>query len=113
MDRSDARRAMDYPKMDDDLFVIWSGNEHLWPDARRETHFLTDKRDVMRGYALFSPIPERALTFYSAEAAQNFLDDMNALRPAPYHSVQVTTVAEMKVARGYEPPAEAEASPSP
>lgn len=108
------RQALDYPKLDDDLFIIWTGNDHLWPDARRETHYLTDRRDAMRGYALFSPSAGQALTFESEEAAQGFLAEMSARRPAPYHNVNVTTVGEMKVARGYAAPrATHEDSPSP
>ena len=68
----------------------------------------------MRGYALFSPFPEQALTFGSEEAAWTFLDEMNALRPAPYNNLRITTVAELKIARGYaEPEPEPDLCPSP
>lgn len=111
------RDALDYPRISDDFYIIWSGNEHLWPDARRETHYLTDKRDIMRGYALFSPLVERARVFTTYEDAEQFLAEMSALRPAPYGNVEITTVAELKLARGYasapiEPPQEDQDIPS-
>lgn len=34
---SSPKKALDYPNLSDDLYVIWSGNEHVWPDARRQT----------------------------------------------------------------------------
>jgi hypothetical protein len=103
--------ALDYPKIPDDKFVIWSGNEHLWPDGRRETHYLSDKRDIMKGFPLFSPFPEAALTFDAREEALAVVEAGNAMRPHPYN-VEITTVAELKRLRGYAPEPE-EAAPEP
>lgn len=108
----DPRRALDYPRLADDQVIIWTGNEHLWPDARRETYYLGHRRDRLRGYALFTMHSEEAMSFPDFETAQAFLEKMNALRPRPYHDIHITTVAEMKCARGYSEP-EDTLSPSP
>lgn len=104
--------ALDYPQIPDDQVVIWTGNDHLWPDARRETFYLGHRRDPLRGHALFTMLPEMAMTFPDRKAAQAFLDEMNARRPAPYHDVHVATVAELKLLRGYADP-EIDMGPSP
>lgn len=108
----DPRKALDYPRLADDQVIIWTGNGHLWPDARRETYYLGHCRDRLRGHALFTMHPERAMTFPDRKAAQAFLDEMNARRPAPYHDVHVATVAELKLLRGYADP-EIDVGPSP
>ncbi len=93
--------AIDYPALNDDLFVIWHGNDKLWPDAGRETSYLTDKKtDTMRGFALFTINWQGAETFTSKSVAEAWLAENEAKRPYPY-GVNITTVAELKRARGY------------
>jgi hypothetical protein len=98
---SDPRRALDYPRLPDDKWVIWYARGGKWPAADRETHFLTDlKRDAMRGYALFNPFASYAETFDTEAEARAWLAEQQAKRPSPY-GAEVTTVAEMKIQRGY------------
>lgn len=97
-----SRNALDYPHLPDDRFVIWSGNEHVWPDARRETFYLGTRRSVMKNFALMTIFAEEAETFESREAAETFLETHSVRRGHPYHDTQITTVAELKVLRGYE-----------
>jgi len=104
-----ARLAMDYPAIPDDVYIIWHGNEHRWPDGRRETSYIGPRKHVLKGFALFTPYAESALTFSTREAAQDFLSEQERLRGNPYH-VRITTVAEMKVLRGYEPDPQADAA---
>lgn len=99
--RRDPRAALDYPALDDALFIIWHGNEFRWPDARRSTSYLSStKTDVMRGYALFTTNDADAMTFATEGEARAWLADQEAKRLRPY-GVTVSTVAELKAARGY------------
>lgn len=104
--------ALDYPQIPDDQIVIWTGNTHLWPDARRETFYMGHRSDALRGYALFTMLPEKAMTFPDKDTAQAFLDEMNRRRPTPYHDLHVTTVAELKLLRFHADP-EPDMLPSP
>lgn len=99
---SDPKKAMDYPRLKDDLIIIWTANEHEWPHAGRETYYMSDIEDRERGHAMFSPFFENARTFADKEEAHAFIRTMNARRPQPYQNLNVTTVAEMKLLRGYE-----------
>ena len=101
LDPARAEDALDFPNIDDDLHILWTSNEFCWPDARRQTFYLSDQKHPLGGFALFTPFAEKAATFASEEAAQDFLDNMSRLRPNPYHDVRISTVAEMKVLRGY------------
>lgn len=96
-----ARDALDYPRLDDALFILWASNGVKWPAAGRQTSFLTHKRrEPMKGAALFSPYSENAATFQTEEEARAFLADNEAKRGFAY-GVTVSTVAEMKTACGY------------
>lgn len=102
--KSKPESALDYPRVDNRLFIIWNGNGVKWPDARRETHYLSATRaDVMKGYALFTMNAGEAKTFETESDAQAWLAENNAKRPNPYR-VTVSTVAAMKVACGYGVP---------
>lgn len=102
MERSqNPRAALDYPALDDALWIIWSGNEYRWPDAQRETSYLTDKRkNILHGFALFSRNYEDAATFETEASACAWLAENEAKRPHPYN-VTVSTVAALKCARGF------------
>lgn len=94
--------ALDFPQMDDDLVVIWHGNDHIWPDARRETHYIGESTHILKGFALFTSHPAGAKTFPDVETAEAFLRENEKARPYPYpDTLQITTVAELKQARGY------------
>jgi hypothetical protein len=96
-----SERGLDYPRLNDALFIIWSGNAAKWPDARRQTHFLSgQRRDIMRGFALFTTTHEDAATFDTEAAARAWLAEQEELRPHPY-IVNVSTVLQMKITRGY------------
>lgn len=98
---SDPKQALDYPHLDDALFVIWSNNDRIWPDAARRLSYLSaDKKDSWRRCALFTINHPEAATFVTREEAQAFLDENNKLRPHPYR-VKITTVAELKSRNGY------------
>lgn len=98
---SDPKHAIDYPSLEDRLFVIWSSNGIKWPDARRELHYLSATRtDIMKGYALFTSEADGAKTFDTEADAQKWLAENNDKRPHPY-VVTVSTVATMKVACGF------------
>lgn len=93
--------AMDYPHLNDGLFVLWTGNDAKWPDGARVTKYLTGKRrDAMKGYALFTIDYRDAETFKDFGEAMAWLAHEETLRPNPY-GVRVTTIAELKIARGY------------
>jgi len=91
--------ALDYPHLADELWIIWYGNVHKWPDARRETHYL--RTTSRRPYALFTIFAEDAKTFTDAETARLWLAEQEKARGFPYGTLEITTVAEMKRARGY------------
>ena len=92
--------AMDYPALPDDVWIIWGGNEHVWPDARRELLYLAaDKRSIMKGFALYTSDANQAARFASGEEARIWLAQEEAKRFNPYHNIQVTTVAELKKRR--------------
>lgn len=96
-----AQAALDYPWLDDDLYVIWSSNDIAWPDGRRELHYLsTQKTHKLKGFALFTIWWNEAKTFETEAEAKRWLTDNEALRPHPY-SVKITTVAELKVQCGF------------
>ena len=101
---SSPKDALDYPRLPDDRFIIWFGNEHPWPDARREMRYLGTARSVMKKYALLTMFAENAETFPDLVAAKAFLEKHSIRRGRPYQNAQITTVGEMKVLRGYEPP---------
>lgn len=101
---SSPKAALDYPRLPDDRFIIWFGNEHLWPDARRETRYLGTARSVMKKYALLTMFAENAETFPDLVTAKAFLEKHSIRRGRPYQNAQITTVGEMKVMRGYAPP---------
>lgn len=96
--------ALDYPHLPDDLFVIWFGNEHVWPDARRETFYVGTRRSVIKEFALLTIFAEEAETFEDRMTAETFLETHSIRRGHPYHNAQITTVAELKALRGYETP---------
>lgn len=97
------RSALDFPNLDDALFIIWHANEHKWPDARRRVSYLTDRRtDALRGYALFTGAASEAKTFKSEAEARAWLVTQDALRGRPC-DVTVSTVSDMKDACGYTP----------
>lgn len=108
-----ARDALDYPTMDGEKFVIWFGNEHLWPDARRQTHYVCARTDALKGYALLTILPEDALVFDTEGDARGFLQRNEALRGRPYRGAQVTTIADLKIARGYTLPENVDGVPTP
>jgi len=86
---------MDYPTPDPDLWVLWSGNDHAWPDARRETWYLTDmKLHILKGFALFTYDSASAATFATKKDAQAFLQEHELRRPHPY-SVRITTIRDL------------------
>ncbi len=95
------RHAMDYPTIADGLWIIWASNGKPWPDANRRLSYLGKRRDVMRDYALFCDRDGDAETFPTEAEARAFLAKHNAKRPAPYHGVNVSTVADMKAACGF------------
>lgn len=98
----DPKTAIDYPALADDLFVIWHGNDKLWPDAERQTHYLSaQKTDIMRGYALFTSDWQEAKTFADKSTAAAWLAENEEKRRHPYGRLQITTVADLKHARGY------------
>lgn len=93
--------AMDYPALPDDKWVIWSGNEHVWPSAKRDLFYLTDqRRQSTMGFALFTSVSDEAKTFDTREEAKDWLAAENVKRPHPYE-VHITTVAELKRRKGY------------
>lgn len=92
---------MDYPDLPDELFIFWSGNDRKWPDGGRETKYLSgEQSDIMRGYALFTPVAKGAKTFATQAEAKAWLKEQEAKRPHPY-GVRITTVRAMKWERGY------------
>lgn len=99
---SDPRKALDYPNLNDHVWILWSGNAYRWPDARRRTSYLSrTKRHPLHGFALFTDDASDAATFATRAAAEDWLGKHEADRPQPY-DVNVTTVGELKAARGYE-----------
>jgi hypothetical protein len=97
----DPRQALDYPSLPDDRWIIWSGNNCIWPSPNRRTHYLTDKKtDVMRGYALWTPAWQEATMFATEEEARAWLAEHETKRLYSY-GANVTTVATMKRRRGY------------
>ena len=100
----DPKRAYDYPTPPDDVWLIWWSNDRKWPDARRSTRYLSHRQqDAMYGYALLSSNSGDAATFVTEAAARDWLSGEEAKRGRAYHDVQVTTVADLKIARGYAP----------
>lgn len=88
--------ALDYPRHDPDLWVLWHCNEHKWPDGRRETSYLAkDKMATLGRFALFTIFPEEAATFSSEKEARDWLAEHEARRPQPYHNIRVTTVRQL------------------
>lgn len=101
MAESDPRGAMDYPRLDDSLWIIWHSNDFKWPDGRRETWYLTNKRfDIMRDYALFDGRCEIAAAFPTKVEAVLWLNDQERKRGFPY-AVTISTVGAMKKDRGF------------
>lgn len=94
----DPKQAFDYPLLDDDLWVIWSSNAYKWPDGRRSMSYFTEKRSVSN-LALFSMLWCEAVTFTSQSSAVVFLASEEDRRP--FLRMNVTTVADLKIARGY------------
>ena len=95
-------RAYDYPSPPDDVWLIWGSNDRKWPDARRSTRYLSHRQqDAMKGYALMTINSAEAATFATEAEARKWLSGEEAKRGRPYHDVQVTTVADLKIARGY------------
>ena len=102
MRTGDPRRALDYPHLPDESWVIWSGNDVKWPHGSRETFYVSaDKRHVINDSALMTMFAEFAKTFDDEASARAWLAEQEALRGHPYHGVRVTTVATLKKARGY------------
>ena len=93
-------------------------NDIKWPDGRRQISYLSDRRDTLKDYALWSPNYQAAKTFDTEASARDWFAEMEALRAHPYGGhVRITTVADLKVLGGYEIEVdrhhEAETCPSP
>ena len=98
------QHALDYPRLDDNLFVIWSSNGKKWPNAGREVHYVSAcKRDVMRNYPLFTIFYKEAKTFRSADEAQAWILEEGTKHPVEgfYERFHITTVGELKERCGY------------
>lgn len=99
------RQALDYPRLDDDLFIIWDTNGIKWPDPAREVSYLSKGRtEPISGAALFTISYQDAKTFTSASDARNWMVENERLRGREYAGVIVSTVREMKIACGYDEP---------
>lgn len=97
-----SKTGLDYPDLEDDKIIIWIGNDHEWPHADRETYYLSDIEDRLIGRATFTPFWKSAKLFETKQEAQNLVDEMNSRRHFPYRNLNITSVREMKLIRGYE-----------
>lgn len=97
-------RAMDDPREAGHAetdFVCWHWNDVRWPDGRRDVRYLSKTRkDIMRGYALYTAECAEAATFKTAEAANAFMAENDAMRPVP-SGCRITTIAEIAETVGY------------
>lgn len=100
--------ALDYPKLDPALFICWVGNNAAWPHADRRTLYLSaTRKDVMKGSALYTPMPEQARTFKTKAEANAWMLENRKKRGQDYDGLQITTVAELVRRRFPEPKAPA------
>lgn len=93
---------MDYPRLDDALWIIWNWNDVPWPSGNRRTGFLGNRRhDPMKGYALWEPSWDLGLTFQSREDAEAYLREQETKRGMAWTGVRITTVATYKARLQY------------
>jgi len=95
-------QALDFPHLNDDLFILWYTNGFRWPDPRRRVAYLSAvARHVLKDYTLFTDDAAQAATFPTLDAALQWQWEQEKLRGMPYYGVKVTTVREMKQRCGY------------
>jgi hypothetical protein len=92
--------ALDYPKLDPALFVIWSGSNEIWPDARRRTFYLSAKKvHTINGSALYTMQWQDAKTFPTYAAAGAWVVENRKKRGQAYDRIMISTVGELIAAR--------------
>jgi hypothetical protein len=93
------KASLDYPTLDDDLWVIWynHGGDAVWPSGSRAVLYMSKTRtDALRGWALMTSDYNDAANFATLDEAQDFLREQELKRRTPYHNIEITTVAEIK-----------------
>jgi hypothetical protein len=100
------QRALDFPALDPELYVLWHSTGYAWPDARRSVSYLTSARLSLGpivngkmvysrpGFATYTTYPDHAETFATEPEARDFLAEHENRRETPY-LVNLTTVSEL------------------
>lgn len=97
----DPKKALDYPHLDNALYLLWRKNDYVWPDARRSVVYLTDfHKHMIHGHALYTADYRNAKVFTSPKQALKWLEQQEIKRGAEY-GVRLTTVRELKKLCGY------------
>ncbi len=95
------RQALDYPHLDDDLWIIWWSNGKKWPDAHRDLMYVSATQvNSLKGWALYTINYKDAAVFPDEMAAQSWLAVHQKRRRHPY-GCRVTTIRELKERCGY------------
>ncbi len=95
------RQALDYPRIDDDLWVIWWFNGKKWPDAGRRLMYVSSTQiNRLKGWALYTVSYEDAAVFQTEVDARSWLAIHQGRRRHSY-GCDVTTVRELKERCGY------------
>lgn len=91
--------ALDYPDLPDNKWVLWSGNEHLWPSAKRETHYISRNLHPLTNTVKWTINWSEAAQFDTMAQAEIYAD--RCVHPEQLLSVRITTVETLKKLRGF------------
>lgn len=96
------KAALDYPKIPDEKFIIWYSNDVKWPHGARVTTYMTsNKKHPLNDSCLMSTWADDAVMFETEDEAKSFFYEQTEKRGFPYHNINITTVSQMKIKRGY------------
>lgn len=98
---NDPKRALDYPHIPDDKFIIVWYNDAKWPAANRKSSYMTNSKfHAIDDWALFTPFWEESAVFDNYSSAIEYFDLQQSKRKIPYNC-KIMRVDHFKKERGY------------
>lgn len=90
------KNALDYPKIDPEIYVCWWSNDTPWPSGARQLSYISwTKKNPRDGWALWTQSITEAKLFSDAQSARAWVDLQEHVRGVPYGGVRITTVEEL------------------